>query len=90
MDADRDPHRDFMVELISELFSGKWKEAPSERVMLFTESAPADTTTPLPPVSAVWMAGSTGVDVVRGSPQKRGSAVYSKQLFKEMSRKRQI
>lgn len=88
LSANRDPHRYFIVQLISDLLSGKWKEAPSERIMLFAETRTSDAPSLLPPVSAVWSAGGDGVDGVHGSPQKRCSAVSSKQLFKEMSRKR--
>lgn len=35
----RDSHRDFIVELCSELISGKWKEAPSERLMFYSDTA---------------------------------------------------
>ncbi|KAG3026479.1 hypothetical protein PC120_g5913 [Phytophthora cactorum] len=48
----RDPHRDFIVELISELFTGKWKEAPSERFMLYSEDSVSEAATAAPPVSA--------------------------------------
>ncbi|KAG3167539.1 hypothetical protein PC128_g19449 [Phytophthora cactorum] len=83
-----DPHRDFIVELISERFTGKWKEAPSERFMLYSEDSISEAATAAPPVSAVWTAGASPVDGGAGCPQKRCSAVSSKQLFKEMSRKR--
>ncbi|POM57562.1 Transposase [Phytophthora palmivora] len=38
----RDPHRDFVVQLCSELLSGKWKEAPSERLMFYADSVPSE------------------------------------------------
>ncbi|POM57922.1 LOW QUALITY PROTEIN: Transposase [Phytophthora palmivora] len=38
MRYDRDSHRDFVVELIAELRSGKWKEAPGERRMFYADT----------------------------------------------------
>ncbi|POM61505.1 Transposase [Phytophthora palmivora] len=38
MRCDRDSHRDFVVELIAELLSGKWKEAPGERRMFYADT----------------------------------------------------
>ncbi|GMF23319.1 unnamed protein product [Phytophthora fragariaefolia] len=32
---DRDPHRTFLMELVSELISGRWKDAPSDGRMVF-------------------------------------------------------
>ena len=34
---DRDLHRDFVAELISELISGEWEQAPSDEMMLFDD-----------------------------------------------------
>ncbi|KAG2996519.1 hypothetical protein PC120_g21482 [Phytophthora cactorum] len=68
LSADRGPHRNYMVQLIAELFTGKWKEAPSEGVMRFTDTRPTNAASPQPPMSAVWSVGSSGVDGVAGSP----------------------
>ncbi|GMF42773.1 unnamed protein product [Phytophthora fragariaefolia] len=35
----RDPHRDFELDLINDLLSGKWAEAPSSAQMLYTTNA---------------------------------------------------
>jgi hypothetical protein len=63
---DRDSHRDFIASLSSELLSGKWKEAPSERRMFYTDvgslGAPAEVDEAMSPSSAVWIAGRRDVD----------------------------
>jgi hypothetical protein len=89
---DRDSHRDFIVQLSSEFLSGKWKEAPGERLMFFTEASSlgvsATVAEEMSPSSAVWVAGRREVDGRLGSPQKRCSAIASKQLYPESNRKR--
>ncbi|KAG3240825.1 hypothetical protein PI124_g14291 [Phytophthora idaei] len=89
---DRDSHRDFIVQLSSELLSGKWKEAPSERRMFYTNveslDASVEVDDEMSPSSAVWVAGRRDVDGVIGSPQRRCSAIASKQLYPESNRKR--
>ncbi|POM58230.1 Transposase, partial [Phytophthora palmivora] len=51
---ERDSHRDFVIELISELLSGKWKDAPSERRMFYDDvSSPGDPVEMRSPASAV-------------------------------------
>ncbi|KAG2789975.1 hypothetical protein Pcac1_g1364 [Phytophthora cactorum] len=89
---DCDSHRDFIVQLSSELLSGKWKEAPSERRMFYTNveslDASVEVDDEMSPSSAVWVAGRRDVDGVICSPQKRCSAIASKQLYPESNRKR--
>ncbi|KAG4227040.1 hypothetical protein PC116_g24563 [Phytophthora cactorum] len=89
---DRNSHRDFIVQLSSELLSGKWKEAPSARRMFYTNvesfDASVEVDDEMSPSSAVWVAGRRDVDGVIGSPQKRCSAIASKQLYPESNRKR--
>ncbi|KAE9087431.1 hypothetical protein PF006_g25808 [Phytophthora fragariae] len=84
--------RDFIAQLSSELLSGKWKEAPSERRMFYTDvgslDAPTEVDESMSPSSAVWIAGRRDDDECPGSPQKRCSAVSSKQLYPESNRKR--
>jgi hypothetical protein len=51
---DRDPHRTFVTELVSEFISGRWKEAPSDGRMAFGSSVtsePEVTTAATPPSS---------------------------------------
>ncbi|KAE8957394.1 hypothetical protein PR003_g32459 [Phytophthora rubi] len=85
----RDSHRDFIVELCSELISGKWKEAPSERLMFYSDTASSEE---LPshasPSSTVWIARQNNGTPCTGSPEKRCSAVSSKQFYTDMNRKR--
>ncbi|KAG3161410.1 hypothetical protein PI124_g5979 [Phytophthora idaei] len=89
---DRDSHRGFIVHLSSELLSGKWKEAPSEKRMFYTNveslGASVEVGDEMSPSSAVWVAGRRDVDGVIGNPQKRCSAIASKQLYPEFNRKR--
>ncbi|KAG3115907.1 hypothetical protein PI124_g19282 [Phytophthora idaei] len=86
LNTDRDAHRDFIVQVSSELLSGKWKEAPSERRMFYNDLGPsnlsAEVDEEMSPSSAVWVAGRRNADGVRGSPQKRCSALSSKQLYR--------
>ncbi|KAG3060177.1 hypothetical protein PI124_g22977 [Phytophthora idaei] len=90
--TDRDAHRDFIVQLSSELLSGKWKEAPSERRMFYNDVGPSDVSAEvdeeMSPSSAVWVAGRRNADGALGSPQKRCSAISSKQLYPESNQKR--
>ncbi|GMF39068.1 unnamed protein product [Phytophthora fragariaefolia] len=89
---DRDSHRDFIAQLSSELLSGKWKEASSERRMFYTDvgslDAPIEVDESMSPSSAVWIAGRRDIHECLGSPQKRCSAVSSKHLYPESNRKR--
>ncbi|KAG6946921.1 hypothetical protein JG688_00015816, partial [Phytophthora aleatoria] len=86
LSKDRDSHRDFIVDLISELLSGMWKEAPSERQMFYTDAGShneiAEHTSPS---SAVWVASTRGGVGAIGSPQKRCSVVASKQFYTDMN-----
>ncbi|KAE8894652.1 hypothetical protein PF005_g23727 [Phytophthora fragariae] len=84
----RDPHREFLVDLISELLSGKWKEAPSERQMFYADAAGGAVAEQASPSSAVWISGESGERRPFGSPQKQCSAVSSKQYYTDMNRKR--
>ncbi|KAE9016295.1 hypothetical protein PR001_g14694 [Phytophthora rubi] len=89
MSKERDPHRAFVTELISELLSGKWKEAPSERQMFYTDtSSGEDVPEQASPSSTVWIAGGNGDTRNTGSPQKCCSAVASKHFYTDMNRKR--
>ncbi|GMF26779.1 unnamed protein product [Phytophthora fragariaefolia] len=89
---DRDSLRDFIIQLSSEFLSGKWKEAPRERIMFYTDvnslDAPASVAEDMSPSSAVWVAGRRDADGGVSSPQKRCSAVASKQLYPESNQKR--
>ncbi|GMF38430.1 unnamed protein product [Phytophthora fragariaefolia] len=85
----RDAHREFIVELISELVSGKWKEAISERRMFYSDTGSGDTISErLSPSSAVWIARTQSATETPDSLQRRCSAVASKQFYTDMIRKR--
>ncbi|KAG3116562.1 hypothetical protein PI125_g4550 [Phytophthora idaei] len=62
----RDAHREFIVQLSSELLSGKWKEAPSERRIFYNDVGPSDVSAEvdeeMSPSSAVWVAGRRNAD----------------------------
>lgn len=86
---ERDPHRSFVTELTYELLSGKWMEAPSDRRMLYTNSA-SDPSATLNEAagSAAWACGVRAPDIA-ASPQKVCIAQSSKQLFAESKKRRQ-
>ncbi|KAJ8531712.1 hypothetical protein ON010_g14250 [Phytophthora cinnamomi] len=75
----RDPHRDFVTQLVVELLSGKWIDAPSDRQMFYAASG-ADVTIASCDVAAGWGCGTDGVDMAN-SPPKQYIAESSKQLF---------
>ncbi|GMF43329.1 unnamed protein product [Phytophthora fragariaefolia] len=88
---DRDYHKTFVAQLSSELISGKWKEAPSERRMFYTDGGGRYmyVTEEVSPSSAVWVAQSRDSENNAVSHQKRCSAVASKQMYSAKYRKRQ-
>ncbi|GMF40174.1 unnamed protein product [Phytophthora lilii] len=85
----RDAHREFIVDLISELVSGKCKEAINERRMFYFDTGAGEAISErLSPSSAVWIARTQNATQTPESPQRRCSAVASKQFYTDMSRKR--
>jgi len=81
---DRDPHRTFVTELVSEFISGRWKEAPSDGRMAFASSVtsePEATTAATPPSS-----GYVAASVHRS--QTQCDVMSSKQVFKGKSRRK--
>lgn len=85
----RDPHRKFVVDLISELLSEKWMEAISDRRMLYSDIASEEVVAEqTSPSSAVWVARAQSDAQTPDSPQRTCSAVSSKQLYTDMNRKR--
>ncbi|KAG3184090.1 hypothetical protein PC128_g13909 [Phytophthora cactorum] len=66
LNTDRDAHREVIVQLSSELLSGKWKEAPSERRIFYNDVGPSDVSAEvdeeMSPLSAVWVAGRRNAD----------------------------
>ncbi|GMF48175.1 unnamed protein product [Phytophthora fragariaefolia] len=86
---ERDSHRNFAIELIFELLSGKWKESPSERRMFYAGvTYPRNSVHMRSPASAIWISDSDDLNRSVESPKKRCSAVASKQHFSEANRKR--
>ncbi|POM79142.1 Transposase [Phytophthora palmivora] len=75
--SDRDPHRDFIVQLVTELFNGKWKGAPSEQNMLFTDGGSLGATQSQQPVSAVWTLGDDGVVDASASAKTAKSPIFA-------------
>ncbi|KAJ8550634.1 hypothetical protein ON010_g10435 [Phytophthora cinnamomi] len=71
LNSDRDSHCDFIVQLSSDFLSGKWKEAPHERLMFYTNvnslDAPTSVAEEMSPSSVVWVAGWRDADGGVGS-----------------------
>ncbi|GMF26433.1 unnamed protein product [Phytophthora fragariaefolia] len=82
--SNRDPHREFMLDLINELISTRWIAAPSNGCMLYSGTTPTADERPSPsPVSTAFAAASPAE-----SPKKVCTAVSSKQMFQVANRKR--
>ncbi|GMF48206.1 unnamed protein product [Phytophthora fragariaefolia] len=81
---DRDPHRTFLTELVSELISGRWKDAPSDGRMVFGCSVDReiDTTVMATPPSIDYPV--TNVH----NPQMQCEVMSSKQLYKDKGRRK--
>ncbi|ETP27694.1 hypothetical protein F442_23026, partial [Phytophthora nicotianae P10297] len=82
--SSRDPHRDFMLDLVNELISTKWSEDPSNGRLVYSErtaSAP-DLMAPSPVSPA--FSSTTQTE----SPTKVCTTVSSKQMFQAANRKR--
>jgi hypothetical protein len=83
----RDPHRQFVVDLASELMNGKWADAPSEGRMIYGARLVDERL-------AVGDNGDSSVTPTRrstpsaDSPLRRCTAVASKQIHDKKSRKR--
>ncbi|GMF47139.1 unnamed protein product [Phytophthora fragariaefolia] len=81
---DRDPHRTFLTELVSELISGRWKDAWSDGKMVFGCSVDReiDTTVMATPPSIDYPV--TNVH----NPQLQCEVMSSKQLYKDKGRRK--
>ncbi|GMF32048.1 unnamed protein product [Phytophthora fragariaefolia] len=80
----RAPHRDIVLDLINDLLSGKWAEAPSSAQMLYTTNTlDSSALAAPPPVSTAYVS-----DTLNESPKKTCTAVSSKQMFLGANRKR--
>lgn len=84
---DRDPHREFMVELISQLFSGKWEEAPCDaKLRMFYNDDVASNSRSLPDQS-VFSSPTQGIAITATT---RCKGIASKQVHAGVNRKRRF
>lgn len=82
----RDPHRQFMVELASELMNGKWAEAPSEGHMIYGARTARNNI--VEDVGAVSVSPAHRPSPTAGKAMPMCTAIASKQIHDKKSRKR--
>ncbi|GMF44182.1 unnamed protein product [Phytophthora fragariaefolia] len=81
---DRDPHRTFLTELVSELISGRWKDAPRDGRMVFGCSVDRE-------IDTTVMATQPSIDYPVTNvhnPQMQCEVMSSKQLYKDKGRRK--
>ncbi|GMF22575.1 unnamed protein product [Phytophthora fragariaefolia] len=79
----RDPYRDFVLDLINDLLSGKWAEPPSSAQMLYTTNVLDSSALATPSTVSPAYVSHT----LNESPKKTCTAVSSKQMFLAANRK---
>lgn len=88
---ERDSHRQFMIELIQEMISGRWQSAPSGDVMLFGEDSQVEEMQSPRPFGVQSPAATRASPSQMFSPTTANvvcSGVESSQLFEQNRRKR--
>lgn len=83
--SERDPHRAFMVQLIKDLFSGKWAEAPNDLAMPYGVVDPQESPRAQEQPSQCWRSPSMRTP---GGSSFACAGVSSKQMFQDFNQKR--